>query len=102
MKMIFFNFWRPTQLFLPKDNGWYQCTMKNGIVMDLYFDRLDGVPHWIDRRRQQVFDGYKVYKSGREALEYNRVYTDSLCERENVIAWRRCQRGYGWWRKKGE
>lgn len=90
---MIFNFWRPASFFRPKKDGWYQCWIKNGedskywYVMDLYFDSCE--KKWLDRRRQSVFNGYKVYKSGREPLDYNRVYEDSLCERDNVIAWKK-------------
>ena len=90
---MIFNFWRPTSFFRPKKDGWYQCWIKNGedsnydYVMDLYFDTLEH--KWLDRRRQSVFNGYKVYKSGREPLDYNRVYTDNLCERIDVVAWKK-------------
>lgn len=97
MRMIF-NFWRRYPRWKPKKSGWYQCTVRYGYerpdpcVMDLYFRSGDG--KWIDRRRQHVFEGYKVYKSGREPMEYNRVYTDSLCERIDILAWRPLPRIY--------
>ena len=58
--------------------------------MDLYFH--DG--YWVDRRRKQVFEGYKVYKPSRAAIEDNRVWNDELCDREDVIAWRRLPNVY--------
>ena len=90
---MIFNFWRPTSFVRPKKDGWYQCWIKydddsdHDYVMDLYFDTLER--KWFDRRRQSVFNGYKVYKSGREPLGYNRVYTDNLCERIDVVAWKK-------------
>lgn len=91
------NFWRPYPLLKPKEEGWYQCTVGetetgNLNVMDLYYRAWDDV--WIDERRQSVFDGYKCYKSGREPLEYNRCYGDSLCIRNDVIAWKKLPRKY--------
>lgn len=90
------NFWRKYPKRKPKFNGWYQCTVKHGFgvhkprVMDLYFH--DG--YWIDRRRKQVFEGYKVYKPSRAAIEDNRVWNDELCDRDDVIAWRRLPNVY--------
>ena len=90
------NFWRKYPKRKPKKEGWYQCTVKHGFgidkprVMDLYFH--DG--HWTDRRRKQVFEGYKVYKPSRAAIEDNRVWNDELCDRDDVIAWRRLPNAY--------
>lgn len=92
------NFWRPYPNWKPRKEGWYQCTVRNEedptitYVLDLYFRPSD--KKWIDKRRQRVFYGYKVYKAGREPLEYNRVHTDRLCERDDVIAWKKLPRVY--------
>lgn len=88
------NFWRPYPLLKPKKDGWYRCTVgsNSANVIDLYFDTWSGV--WEDRRRKQVFSGYKVYKPGREPMEYNRVHTDSLCTRFDVIAWKKIEKPY--------
>lgn len=94
-----FNRWRKYPKRKPKKVGWYQCTVRygseleNSKVMDLYFDTIDG-GKWIDDRRQNVFDGYKVYMAGRPAMETNRIYTDSLCERGFVVAWKNMPKGY--------
>lgn len=101
-----FNPWRPCPFWLPKKDGWYRCTVESfenpaeRKVIDLYFDASEKV--WMDKRRQQVFDGYKVYKSGREALEYNRVYTDRLCVRNDVVAWRKMEKPCRRFKRKGE
>lgn len=92
---MIFNIWRKYPNHKPKEDGWYQCTVQHGYgidqprVMDLYFEKDLGTYWWIDKRRQQVFDGYKVYKSSRAPIEDNRVWKDSLCERDDVIAWRK-------------
>lgn len=90
-----FNSWRRYPRHKPKNEDWYLCTTDDGQVLDLYFwfapDR-GGV--WVDSRRRQVFLGYKVYKSGKEPLEYNRVYEDSLCERIDIVAWKKLPKGY--------
>lgn len=101
---MIFNFWRPYPFFVPKKSGWYQCTVAHGEglnepkVMDLYFD--DWHSKWVDLRRQTVFDGYKVYESCRAPIEDNRVYTDTDCERIDILAWKHLPRYYSWWKKK--
>lgn len=91
--MFIFNPWRPYPLWIPKKDGWYQCTIQSfeepeeRWVMDLYFNTRTKI--WEDKRRQNVFTGYKVFKSGRGTQDYNRVYTDKLCIRNDVIAWKK-------------
>lgn len=103
---MIFNFWRPYPFFVPKKSGWYTCTAahEKGIdkpgVIDLYFREWDG--KWVNPRRQSVFDGYKVYEACRAPIDDNRVYTDTDCERIDVIAWKRLPRYYGYWKKKRE
>lgn len=106
---MIFNRWRKYPRRKPKNEGWYQCTVQYGlsgqdespIVMDLYWwyapDR-GGI--WVDRRRESVFDGYKVYKPSRAAIEENRVFRDNDCERIDVIAWKKMPRIYRWWKFK--
>lgn len=89
---IVFNFWKRYPKRKPKDEGWYLCTMQNGRVMDLYYDWL--LDNWIDKRRMSVFNGYKVYKSGREPFEYNRVFGDFGCIRDDVVAWKKLPKAY--------
>lgn len=99
-----FNFWRPYPFLKPKKSGWYQCTAAHGggldtpAVMDLYFRDWDR--KWLNPRRQRVFDGYKVYESGHAPIEDYRVFTDSDCERIDILAWKKLPKCYGWWRKK--
>lgn len=101
---MIFNFWRRYPFLKPKKDGWYQCTCEHGAglnqpkVMDLYFRVWDS--KWINTNRQSVFNGYKVYKPCRAPIEDNRMYTDSDCERIDVMAWRKLPRYYGWWRKE--
>ena len=89
---MIFNFWKRYPKRAPMDDGWYLCTLENGRVMDLYYDWL--IKEWIDKRRQSVFNGYKVYKSGKEALDYNRVYGDANCLRDDVVAWKKLPKAY--------
>lgn len=106
---MIFNFWRKYPLFKPKKEGWYQCTVQHGYglyqprVMDLYFyfkPDVGGI--WVDSRRKEVFMGYKVYKPNRAPIEDNRVWEDSDCERNDVIAWRKLPMCYGWKRNTEE
>lgn len=90
------NLWKKYPKRKPKENGVYLCTcsgVSGKYVIDLYFDTIEG-GKWIDKRRQNVFDGYKVYAAGRPTMEYNRVWSDGLCERDNVIAWKEMPRAY--------
>lgn len=102
---MIFNPWRPYPMWLPKKDGWYRCTVESfenpgeRKVMDLYFDARAEI--WEDKRRQQLFLGYKVYKPGREALEYNRVHSDRLCVRNDVVAWRRIEKPCRRFKRKG-
>lgn len=91
---MIFTKWKKYPNKKPKEDGWYHCIVQNsGRVMDLYFNTGRGGV-WVDLRRKQVFEGYKVYKAGREPFEYNRVFEDGLCEREDVIRWRKMPRSY--------
>lgn len=100
-----FNFWRPLKWFKPKKEMWYQCTVKYGLsgkienpmIMDLYWwNAPDRGGIWVDRRRESVFDGYKVYLPNRAAIDDNRVFRDNCCERIDVIAWRKLPKIYRW------
>lgn len=100
---MIFNFWRKYPQSKPKESGWYQCTVTvdadgNHLrVMDLYFDSRSDT--WIDYRRQDVFDGYQVYKCCRAPISENHVSTDILCDRSRAVtAWRKIPKPYG--RKK--
>lgn len=98
-----FNRWKKYPKRKPKKEGWYQCTVKYGLsgkienpmVMDLYFwfaPECGGI--WVDRRRQSVFDGYKVYMPNRAPIDDNRVCRDNVCERIDVTAWRKIPKPY--------
>lgn len=79
--------WRPYPRFKPRDEGYYLCKVDD-TMMVLYFDSI-GKGKWVDKSRQSVFDGYKVYQSGRAAIEEHRVFTDSLCDlTDKVKSWR--------------
>lgn len=95
---LIFNRWRKFPRRKPKAEGRYLCIVRYGLggviesptIMDLYWWYApDHGGVWIDRRRKNVFDGYKVYSSSRAPIEDNRVFGDSLCERIDVLAWKR-------------
>lgn len=98
---MIFNFWRPAKYIKPKVSGRYQCTVQHGggenvsKVMELYFTQ-DG--RWINYDRQNVFDGYKVYQACRAPIDINLVHTDTLCERIDVIAWRKIPKPCKLWK----
>lgn len=99
---MLFNRWRKYPKRKPKESGVYQCTVQYGYggmedhlaILDLRYQKESD--KWTDIRRQHVFDGYKVYASCRAPIEDNRVYTDGLCERIDVMAWRKLPNVYGW------
>lgn len=95
---MIFNNWRPYPKYKPKRDGWYQCTIRHGENMEkayvtdlLYKARLD---KWIDVHHQNVFEGYRVFKSHGPLAEDLRVHTDRLCVRDSVVAWRKLPRVY--------
>lgn len=91
------NFWRPFKYIKPKEPGSYLCTVMHGkgenqpVVMELYYS-LGG--NWINKHRKNVFDGYKVYASTRAPIDSNRVWVDYLCERIDVVAWKKMPKVY--------
>lgn len=96
-----FNIWRPYPLLKPKSDGWYTVTLSDGFVMDLEY--IVWSNSWMDSRRQGVFNGYKVYKSGRAAIEETRVYNDTLCNlTDDVVAWKKASLPFGWWWRRKE
>lgn len=104
---MLFNRWRRYPRRKPKVEGWYQCVVRHGnglnmpVVMDLYFwfkPDVGGV--WVNRRRKEVFEGYKVYKPCRSPIEDNRVWEDGPCERIDVVAWKKIPRVPMRWRRK--
>ncbi len=95
------NRWHRFPRRRPKKEGRYQCVIRYGLggtiyeptVVDLYWiiapDR-GGI--WVDCRRKNVFDGYKVFMPNRAPIEDNRVWEDNLCERIDVMAFRKIPR----------
>lgn len=80
-----FNKWKPFPKCTPKKEGMYLCTIKYGdeehqtYVIDLWWDPLLKI--WKDKRRLVIFSEYDVFDYAGKLLHY-----DSLCERDNVIA----------------
>lgn len=100
---MIFNPWRPAKYIKPKEAGYYQCTVQHGggenipKVMELCYTYGE---KWINHSRQNVFDGYKVYQACRAPIDANLVHTDTLCERIDVIAWRKIPKPCRLWRMK--
>lgn len=96
--------WRKYPKHKPKDNGWYLCAMDVGSdilpLMVLFYDKRE--KKWFNITRQTVFDGYVVYKCCRAPIQENRVYTDRLCERSDVLAWKKLPKEYGRKKKGGK
>lgn len=91
-----FNRWKPYPKYEPKEKGWYICSIRYGeepdqaYVMDLWWDDIRKV--WKDNRRINVFQTYDVYGWGSNIIgnpEKKRIYNDGLCERKDVIAFKR-------------
>lgn len=102
-------FWRNFDKHIPKENGWYQCTIRfeTGLcdergnkkyqtyVMNLYWYGDSG--RFIDNIRQNVFDVYQVFSV---ANMNKRLTTIPLCDRTNdVIAWKKLPRPYKFYKK---
>ena len=94
---MIFNFWRRYPNRKPKQSGYYLCTTSEvqifayenciSFIHILYYSKRRD--KWIDISRQTVFDGYVVYKVCRAPIEENHVYSDWLCERSDVVAWKK-------------
>lgn len=93
---MIFSIWKPYPKKKPKENGYYLCTIAyddHAYIAKLHYDVKTDV--WTNRERQSVFDGYKVFKTCREPITENRVFTDSLCKPGHVvIAFRRLPKTY--------
>lgn len=94
-----FNRWRPYPKHKPKKKGWYQCSIQYGkdpdqaYVMDLYWN--DKREMFVDNRRFNVFQLYEVYGYGTfNSNVKTRMYSDSTCFREDVIAFKRLPKLY--------
>lgn len=101
---MIFNPWRKYPKRKPKEDGWYLCTVydednEKSYVMRLYYRSMD--KKWRNNDRISVFQGYNVYKVCRAPIEENRVYRDGLCERDDVVAWKKLPREYRGKNKKG-
>lgn len=78
--------WIPVNERKPIDNGWYQCTVKDyHKVIDLYFK--DG--KWLDNRRINMFEVYRIYGYGHSNQEHLLNYDefDDFNWTDNVVAW---------------
>ena len=99
---MIFNAWRRYPKKKPKESGWYLVTTSESqtfryensrsYVRALYYYKPGS--YWIDISRQLVFEGYMVYKVCRAPIEENHVYTDWLCKRGDVVAWKKLSKKY--------
>ena len=95
MKILnIFNFWKLYPKHKPEKSGWYICSIRYGheksqaYVMDLWYD-LDK-DTWFDNRRRDVYSTYKVYGYSDITNKFDkRIYSDHLCIREDLYAWKR-------------
>ena len=96
-----FNRWKPYPKHKPKKQGWYICSIRYGeepgqaYVMDLFWDEKREV--WKDNRRLNVFQEYEVMGWGDSIIDTpvkKQIWTDRLCERDDVIAFKNCPKIY--------
>lgn len=81
--------WTPVSEGLPRENGWYQCTV---IVNDLprtteLFYKND---KWLNNQRIGMFNTYDIYGYGHTTEKHKLSYQELISEfdwTENVVAW---------------
>lgn len=82
--------WIPVSEKLPKENGWYQCTVILNdlpLVMELFYKN----DKWLDNRRINMFDTYDIYGYGNTKEKHKLSYQELISEfewTENVISWK--------------
>lgn len=91
---MIFNRWRRYPKRKPRKDGWYLCTVQHEFGRGMLVLYYDGRDRWENRSRQNVFDGYQVYKVCRVPNAETRVWTDGLCEPGNVVAWKKLPKGF--------
>ena len=75
---------------LPKENGWYQCTViLNDLprTMELFYKN----GKWLDNRRIDMFNIYDIYGYGKAKEKHKLSYQELISEFEwgqTVIAWK--------------
>lgn len=81
--------WIPVSERLPKENGWYQCTLMLDdlpLTMELFYKN----GKWLDNRRINMFNTYDIYGYGNTKEKHKLSYQELISEfnwTENVIAW---------------
>lgn len=96
--------WIPVSERLPKENGWYQCTVTENDVswtMDLFYKN----GKWLDNRRIDMFNTYDMYGYGNTIEKHKLSYQELISEFEwnqVVIAWMPLSKPYIYSRKRGE
>lgn len=74
---------------LPKDNGWYQCTVILDdllLTMDLFYKN----GKWLDNRRISMFNTYDIYGYGNSTEKHKLSYQELISEFDwtaDVVAW---------------
>ena len=81
--------WIPVSERLPKDNGWYRCTV---IINDLprTIELFYKNGKWLDNRRIDMFNTYDIYGYGNTTEKHKLSYQELISEfdwTKNVIAW---------------
>lgn len=88
--------WIPVSEDLPKENGWYQCTViLNDLpwTMELFYKN----GKWLDNRRINMFDTYDIYGYGNTKEKHKLSYQELISEFEwnqVVIAWQPLPKPY--------
>lgn len=93
------NLWIDYPKHKPNKRGWYECSVYYGYevgqsyVMDLFWD--DKNERWCDNRRLNVYQNYKVFGYNKDTgNEDKRMSFDSLCYRDDVVAFKRMSKLY--------
>lgn len=100
--------WREYPKNKPKKSGWYICSIYieqdalshegkdvTSYVMDLWYDFESD--KWKDNRRKNVYDVYEVYgrcPGPNETVALERKFSDRLCIRDDVVAFKNLPKPY--------
>lgn len=81
--------WIPVSERLPKENGWYQCTIISNDLpqtMELFYKN----GKWLDNRRIDMFNIYDIYGYGNTEEKHKLSYQELISEfdwTKKVVAW---------------
>ena len=88
--------WVPVSERLPKENGWYQCTIiANDLprTMELFYKN----GKWLDNRRVDMFNTYDIYGYGNTKEKHKLSFQELISEfkwSQAVIAWKPLSQPY--------